>query len=450
MAGHRAVQRSSPRTSTTPWAVTLAAIYLLLIVAPPIVLAVLNWQVDRPPVAELGADGALVAFTILSLQFVLTARFRWIEAPFGLDLLLVFHRVMALIAAGLLVAHPFLIAWGEGWALLTGLHARWYIWAGRAALAMLLLHIGIALSRRALRLSYERWRTLHNVLAVMILTAGVAHSLAAGGDLQEARSRLLWCLLPAAGLVAWVYCRLIRPRLLARRAFRVLSIVPEAPRVWTLTLESPADRTLRFLPGQFQFLSLPDSQMPHEEHPFTIASSPTRPEQISLTIRSSGDFTAALSRVRPGDRATVHGPFGRFSHDLYPSERELVFVAGGVGITPLMSMLRAMQDRGDSRRVTLVHATRSVHDLLFAGELAAMEAGGHPFLQIVQVLSDPPDWWKGRTGRIDADRLRDWCAGFEGKAFYLCCPPQMTCDLISRMRQKGVSPRRIHCDYFSL
>jgi len=230
----------------------------------------------------------------------------------------------------------------------------------------------------------------------------------------------------------------------------MIGVKSEALHVWTLTLEPGGGRSFHFAPGQFQFLRLYGAEVPAEEHPFTIASSPVRSGQISLTIKESGDFTAGIGRVRPGDRATVHGPFGRFSHTLHPDEEDLVFVAGGVGITPLMSMLRYRRDRGDSRRVQLAYASRSAADVLFADELESMQAGRYPVLKVVHVLADAPPSWVGETGKLDADRLARLCGGVEGKAFYLCCPPPMTAALIRGLRRAGVSPRRVHTDYFSL
>jgi len=244
--------------------------------------------------------------------------------------------------------------------------------------------------------------------------------------------------------------RVARPRLLLRHPFRVIDVKPEAPRVWTLTLEPPRDRSFHFAPGQFQFLRLHGAEVPSEEHPFTIASSPARSGRISLTIKESGNFTAGIARVRPGDHATVHGPFGRFSYTFHPEEDDLVFVAGGVGITPLMSMLRSMRDRREPRRVLLVYASRLAADLLFTDELEAIQVGQHPVLKVVHVLSDAPPSWVGETVRLDADRLVSLCGGIEGKSFYLCCPPPMTAALIRGLRRMGVSPRRIHTDHFSL
>jgi len=431
------------------WAGFLLTLYPLLILAPLAIFTVLNPTSDHSRMEQVGIGCAVVGYAILAFQFVITGRLSWVEAPFGLDVLLVFHRVMALVATAALLVHPVLIASGEGWPLLTGLRVQWFIWVGRAALAVLLVQVLASMSRRAVRLPYERWRRIHNVFAPTILVLGFVHSLTAGDDVHGG-GWVVWAGLVAVALGCWLYGLVIRPRLLLQHPFQVTAVQSEAPHVWTLTLEAHEKRPFQFAPGQFQFLRLHGAQVPAEEHPFSIASSPTRSGRISLTIKESGDFTAGIRRVRPGDRATVHGPFGRFSHTLHPAEGDLVFVAAGVGITPFMSMLRYMRDRREPRSVLLVYASRSPADVIFGDELQAIEEGDVPRLKVIHVLSTAPASWVGETGRLDADRLAHLCVGVEGRSFYLCCPPPMTASLIRGLRRMGVSPRRIHADQFSL
>jgi ferredoxin-NADP reductase len=227
-----------------------------------------------------------------------------------------------------------------------------------------------------------------------------------------------------------------------------VSVTSEAPQVWTLTLDPPRNRPLQYAPGQFLFLRPQGSSVLAEEHPYSIASSPLPDGQISLTIKQSGDFTSTINRLKPGERATVHGPFGRFSHLFHRNGNALVFVAAGVGITPLMSMLRYMRDRRDPRRVLLVYANRSAKDIVFRKELEQMESDGFPALKTIHILSRPPDEWAGPTGRLDTAVLGSLCGGFSGKAFYICCPPLMAYGLIRGLTNAGVDPERIQADYF--
>jgi predicted ferric reductase len=318
------------------------------------------------------------------------------------------------------------------------------------ALLFLVGHIVVAIFRRVLRLRYETWRRLHNVAAFLLLGLAFLHSLALGNDFENMAAKIVWAVLLLAAWSAWFYGRFARTWLSGHRSCRVVSIAPEASQVWTLTLEPRANRPLHHAPGQFQFLSLPDSAVSTEEHPFSISSSPSPNGRISLTIKASGDFTSTIGRIKPGGVAAVHGPFGRFSHVFHPDCDDLVFVAAGIGITPLMSMLRYMRDRRERRRVVLVYANRGPADIVFRSELDLIESGGFPALRTIHVLSRPPADWVGHTGRLDAARLGSLCGGFSGKAFFVCCPPVMASALIDGLRKAGVGLARIHADYFGL
>jgi predicted ferric reductase len=440
----------SPWFAGVVWGALLCAAYPMLVLTPLVLFAVTSPNTNRARSAEIGVDCAVIAFTILTLQFVIAARLRWVEAPFGLDVLLRFHRAMALVAVGLLCIHPLLVAWGEGWLLLTRWRAVWPIWAGRFALLLLFTHVAVTVFRRVMRLRYESWRRIHAVFAFLLLGLAFSHSLALGTDLQNKAARIMWTSLFLVACTTWLYGRMGRPWLLGRSSYRVVSLTSETSQVWTLTLEPPIKRLLHYAPGQFVFLRPHRSSILAEEHPFSIASSPSPGGRISLTIKRSGDFTSTIGQIKPGDLVAVDGPFGSFSHVFQPSGDILVFVAAGIGITPLMSMLRYMRDRGDSRRVLLVYANRHVDDIVFRNELEQMESSGVPALKTIHILSRPPDGWIGWTGRLNTASLKALCGGFSGKAFFICCPPIMARALIRGLANAGVGPERIHADYFEL
>src|SRR5689334_16089962 len=196
--------KAHSRFAGKAWAGVLAILYPLLILAPLATFALLDPGSDHSRTEEVGIGCAVVGFTILALQFVITGRLRWIEAPFGLDVLLVLHRVMALVATAALMVHPVLVASGEGWPLLTGVRVHWYVWVGRVALALLLVQVLASLSRRVVRLPYERWRRIHNIFAPMILALGFVHSLAAGDDIRGG-VLVIWAGLVVVAFGCWLY-----------------------------------------------------------------------------------------------------------------------------------------------------------------------------------------------------------------------------------------------------
>jgi predicted ferric reductase len=315
---------------------------------------------------------------------------------------------------------------------------------------LLFAHAAAAMLRQTLRLRYEVWRRLHNAVALLLLGFAFVHSVMLGGDFDSMAARAGWAVLLLIAWGAWLYGRFARPLLLRRIPYRVVSVTREVTSVWTVTLEPTAGRPLHYAPGQFQFLRPHGGAIPSEEHPFSIASSPSPEGLLCLTIKESGDFTGAISRMKPGDLATVHGPFGRFSHVFHPNTDDLVFIAAGVGITPLMSMLRYMRDQRDGRRVLLVYANRRATDIVFRSELESIQCGGFPALKTIHVLSQPPADWDGPSGRLNLVLLGSLCGGLSGKTFFICCPPIMASELIGGLKSAGVGPERIHADYFGL
>jgi len=428
--------------------------YLGIILLPLILLAIVNLRDQDNFVYNAGRCLGLLGFAILIAQVVLAARLKWVEKPFGLNITFPFHRRMGVFVAILLSIHPVLLALGgSGWPLLIGTKMPWFIWLGKAGLLLLLINVCLSVGRASLGIKFERWRLLHDLLGPAILILVFLHSWNAGDDLTVVPMKVLWVAFLGLSVLLFGYHRLLRPWLLRRHPYRVVEVRQETPEVWTLKFVPPAgEKRFNFVPGQFQFLTLlREPTLPVEEHHFTISSSPTEPDFHTSTIKVSGDFTASIGRTRVGDKAVIHAPFGRFSYLVHPDARDLVFIAGGIGITPLMSNLRHMRDTGAARRVLLLYANKSEPDIVFYEELAQMERGEKPDLQVVHILSQPRSNWQGETGRLDREKLERLCgAHLAHSTFFLCCPPPMTMGLVNILRDHGVADSKISFEYFSL
>jgi predicted ferric reductase len=298
-----------------------------------------------------------------------------------------------------------------------------------------------------LRMSYETWRRLHNVLVLAALTAVFALALLA---VPETGIRALLAVYFTAGVAAYVQHRIIGPITRRKNLYRVDRVEPLARNVWNLTLKPPeGEARFDFLPGQFQFLTFDRGR--GEEHPFTISSSPTQPGEHTATIKESGDFTRGIGRVRAGELLAVQAPFGRFSYLLHPDEKGIVFIAGGIGITPIMSMLRHMRDRAADKDVQLLYANNSEEDIVFRKELEALALEKAPRLRVTHVLARPGEGWAGEQGRIDWPLIRKTLGGEIGtKAFYICGPPPMMSVLIATLIENGVPSRQVRSERFSL
>jgi ferredoxin-NADP reductase len=157
-----------------------------------------------------------------------------------------------------------------------------------------------------------------------------------------------------------------------------------------------------------------------------------------------------MGETQPGDKAVVHAPFGRFSYLFHPEEKELVFIAGGIGITPLMAMLRYMKDNREVRPVTLLYGNPNQESMVFREELGEIEKGEHPSLKVVHVLSNPLKEWDGEKGYIDREMIEKYCGSdLSKKGFYVVGPPMLIEKSIHNLQDMGVKDRQIHMEVFS-
>ena len=403
---------------------------------------------------EAGKLAGLSGFTLLVLQAVLAARWKWVSRPYGLDIVYRFHRWMGLFAGLLLLVHPVMLAaGGAGWGLIFSLEVPWHIWFGKAVLVVLSVSLVVCFFRKNIAVRFERWRLVHGVAGVFLLAGGFAHSWFAGSDFAEPVLAGLWIALLAGGVVVFGHHRFVRPAVLRRRPYKVKRVKGEAEGVWTVELERPeGQEVLDYMPGQFHFITLHRGPgLPEEEHHFTISSSPAQEGLVGSTIKAVGDFTSTIGQTSEGDTATVQGPFGRFSYKVHPEERDIVFIAGGIGITPVMSMLRCMRDRREDYRVLLLYANKTESSIVFREEIEQIEAREYPQLEVVHVLSRASEEWDGEKGHIDREILERYVGGdVGGKSFYICGPEAMRESVVSQLKHMGVKDRRIRTEIFSL
>lgn len=389
---------------------------------------------------------------MLGVQFALTARFRRATAPFGIDIVYYFHRYLALAALAIVAAH---------WLLLK----LWYpdalgsadprvappaMTAGRVSLFLFVLVVVLSLLRRRLDWNYDRWRALHALMATAALALALWHLFGTGRYLDSPWRQALWAACGAAWVGLIGYVRLFRPWRVTRTPWRVAAVRPERGRVWTLVLEPPAGVQLAFAPGQFAWLSLSSSPFAMHEHPFSIASSAERLDQVELSIKELGDFTSTIRSVPVGETAWLDAPYGSFGIDWHPDAEGYVFIAGGIGIAPMLSMLRTLADRGERRPLTLFYGNRVWERVAFREALEALSQ--RLALRVVHVLLEPPAEWEGERGFITqevlARHLPQASAERARYEYFLCGPTPMTTAVERALATLGVPGARVHSEIF--
>jgi predicted ferric reductase len=398
---------------------------------------------------QLGAALGYLALSTMAMQFVLTARFRWLTPPFGTDLVYAFHRYITAASILFAVLHPIvMIGAGNVLEFLVPWQAGLSIGAGVVALYALILLAVTSFWRRLLHVPYEPWRALHAVLAVVAVCGGLYHAVTSERLLHDPVTRTMWVVWTLAWVALILRVRVLKPFSLLRRPYKVTGVRHEHGGAITLVLDPDNHEGFRFRAGQFVWLTLGSSPFLGREHPFSISGSSQRAPRVEVTVKALGDFTRRVQETTAGTRAYVDGPFGSMSLDTIPDADRYFFVAGGVGIAPCISMLRTLADRGDRRPHTLVYGTSDWDGAAFREELA--ELSSRLDLKVVHVLEKPPLGWLGETGIITQDLLSRHLARSGRRVCFICGPPRMMDATETALARLGVPLADIHSERFDL
>lgn len=427
---------ASPAKARLP-AGAVALVYPVVCLAP-IALALLR---DVAPASrwEIAAAGVgLVGLAAMAVQFMTSGRFEIVSGRLGIDRVMAFHKTAAWWVLLGLALHPFayvLSTWLEDPSLGTEL-LRAYLTlphyrTGVIALAALaLLVIGSALRDR-LPMKYEVWRAAHVILALVAVGAGLHHAVSAGRYSAMGAVHGYWWAVAAAVAVLMAVLYGWRWARLHTRPWRLSSVTALADRMWELDI-APAKGTpqLPYHAGQFVWITEGARRFPLFDHPFSIASSPAQPG-LRLIIKEAGDFTNHVGRLEPGTAIGVDGPFGDFTLEAHPGDSVLL-IAGGVGIAPIMGLLRDLVARGHRGPVRLAYAAGAPENFACGEEIAAAEATLDLRTSFVSETSAPD--WQGEVGRLDRDRLAAMLDGLDARrAVALICGPGPMVTAVSDM-----------------
>ena len=209
-----------------------------------------------------------------------------------------------------------------------------------------------------------------------------------------------------------------------------------------------------FLPGQFIILELESRGADGKAalitsskiaKPLSFSSSPTE-DLLQVTKRLTGhEFSNAFLSLKKGDAIRFSGPYGSFT---FQGEHEkIAMLSGGIGITPLRSMIKYCSDRGLATDIVLFYSNREEDDIPFADELQALKEKNSK-LTIINTLTRPGPAWKGRTGRIDAKMIRELLADYQERVFYTSGPKKMVEAMQLALQELNIPASRIRKEYF--
>jgi ferredoxin-NADP reductase len=237
----------------------------------------------------------------------------------------------------------------------------------------------------------------------------------------------------------------IHPR---RMTLQVKEIVQETPTTKTFRFERRDGPVPPFRPGQYITLFI-EVEGILTSRPYSLSSVPEA-GYLDITVRDKAEGFVApylLKRVEVGHELESSGPAGTFYYEPLIDGEDLVFLAGGSGITPFMSMIRHAVHRKRPLKMHLLYGSRRPEDVIFGGELARL-ADSRDNFGFSLVISEPPRGYQGLTGFLSAERIREHVGDLEGKTFYLCGPREMTDFCLAALKELRVPPWKIRQEVY--
>jgi NAD(P)H-flavin reductase len=230
------------------------------------------------------------------------------------------------------------------------------------------------------------------------------------------------------------------PDLMLPSVATILEQRDETPdvRTYALRYRNPDEQShFAYRPGQFVELSV----FGFGEAPFCLASSPTRPGGVEVTVRRIGRVTDALFALHPGDEVGLRGPCGNGFDVEAARGMDLVFVAGGIGLPPLRSLIwNAIDRRAEFGKITILYGARTPSDLVYKDELRAWEQADDVTVRVTVDRAEPG--WTGAVGMVptlfDAIELRPATS-----LAYVCGPPIMIKFVVQDLLRRGFAAERV-------
>ena len=385
----------------------------------------------------------LVGISMFAVSLFLSARLKFFDKYFdGLSRAYDLHHFLGGLAFVFILFHPLFLALAY-FSVTPSLALSFLFFPSTMAvnygrigfLIMFILLILTFYYRTSIK--YQNWKLSHKLLGVAFFFGGL-HSFFITSDIST-NMPLRWyiLILSAVGIAAYFYRTLLYPFSVRRYLYKVSAIKKIGDDVVEITMV-PIGEKIKYQAGQFAFLSFQSNSVSKEPHPFSLTS---RPEDdfIQIGVKSSGDYTKHLINLSIGDTAEVEGAFGIFSPEK-SKNRNQIWIAGGIGITPFVSVARSLNWKNFS--VDLYYSFK--------------EDGDGVYLKELEEISEKTDnlriapWISQKMGRIDASKIKRVRDKIEEKVIFICGPSEMIIALKKDFINNGVLKENIFSEEFNM
>ncbi len=365
--------------------------------------------------------------TVFAFNFLMSTRAKWVEKIFGgLDKMYLIHRRSGVIAVVLLLAH-FIVVPRDLTEFNPGKPLGFY--------ALILILVGVILSAVPFfkqKIPYHKWINFHKLMGVFYVMA-VFHGFMVKSLIKELPITRVYVFgMALMGIAAWFYRAFLFGLFNKKLEYTITEIKDKSHGITEIIMK-PISKGIVFLAGQFAFFTFPDMSK-KEQHPFTISSHPYH-DTLRITVKGLGDYTDNLaSKIKEDQLVLIEGPYGHFSSS-YIKEKEQIWIAGGIGITPFLSLAKDLY----TNRVKLYWCVNDRSEAVYEDEL-------------LKIVSDNPNfeftiWESKESGHLTAGDLD--LEGSIDKGFLICGPKSLKDNMIKQLKNKGIKSGNIYDEEFA-
>ena len=422
-----------------------SSVILLLLISPIIIWLSYNPDSIKNPIIAVAKFNAFMAISTLSINFFLSTRLKLFDNIFnGLDRMYRVHKVIGRISLFFIILHPIFLMVSNYHNLDIVLTYIVPIGPFEIAIGVISVYIFLILLSLtvAINLPYHWWHNSHKIFGIVLLFAGF-HAIFSGSDISSFPVLRFWVIfLWVLGIISWLYMLLFY-KLLGPRFKIIIDTVYHFEDVTELIFKKP--KKFVYQPGQYIFIRFPRFEGYKELFPFSISSDPSQ-KNLRISIKRSGDFTSKkIPQLQNGDKAIIMGPYGKFGESYLQHNKDMLWIAGGIGITPFLSLAKNESNKPSNRKIILIWATKDRTTAFHDKELIAEMKKNKNFEYF--------SWFSSKCGRLNINEIEKIIKNkmhIKNIKILMCGPPQMIYNLSRDFHKIGVTYHNIVFEDFNM
>jgi len=402
------------------------------------------WMFSSPyfSIRSFGDVAGLCGMAMFSLVMILSARLKFFEKFFkGINESYTAHHFFGGLAFVLLLFHPLFLAYN--YLLVSFNEAALFLLPGQSwpknfgILGLFVMIVTLVITFYT-KLKYQVWKFTHKFLGIAFIFAFL-HTFFIGADI--ATNQVLKIYLFVLGILAiitYFYRTLFADYFVRVFEYIVKDVNQNKDNIWEIEL-TPRKKEIKFVPGQFGFVKFFSKELGKEPHPFSFSSAGGNP--LKIAVKELGDYTGKIGNLKLGDLVAVEGPFGAFSLKNHSNKKQ-VWIAGGVGVTPFLSMLRSVTEKDSDYKIYLYYSVKNENSLAFREEIS----------EITQKYKNLKVnfWVTEERGFLTAKAVKEEILDLEERDVLICGPSLMMSALEKQLIDQGVNGKKIHMEEFTL